>query len=442
MKNIISRFVYFFISSKKEPLVYCSRSNSFLKLSESLFDFLKQCKENASLISQLDENLLSLLKKHKIVVGVNEDCDFLLEHEFADNQSAYRYSSLGLVLVPTMACNFDCPYCFEKGKKASKMTDEVIENLLCFIKKHEEAKKLYVTWYGGEPLLAVDVIEKILKKIHSEISLPLIGQSIVTNGYYFDSKVIDLFRKYPLQWIQITLDGNKERHDNIRKQKITGEGSFDRLIKNMDKIVKELPETKLSIRINVEKENLQDYFDLQKELSERWQEHKVVIYPGLLRIHNDTNTAFTCECIDNVEANELFFNLRKAKILKEPLYPLLQNDRDCCASVVNAYIIGTKGEIYKCWDDVTDDSKIIGYINKEELTNPSLFYRYVVGSKWYHNDECMNCFFLPICRGQCARYRLRNMYENGKFSLCQCIQKTSNLLEKTLEYWYDNQKEE
>jgi len=440
MKNTISRFVYFFISSKKEHLVYCSRSNSFLKLSEVFFDFLKQCKENSSLISKIDEDLLSLLKKHKIVVSENEDSDFLLEHEFAENQSAYLYSSLGLVLVPTIACNFDCPYCFEKGKKASKMSDEVIENLIRFIKKHQETKKLFITWYGGEPLLSVDVIEKILKKIHSEISLPLTGHSIVTNGYYFDSKAIDLFRKYPLKSIQITLDGKKERHDNIRKQKITGEGSFDRLIANMDRIVKELPETKLSIRINIEKENLQDYFDLQKELSERWKGYKVVIHPGLLRIDNDTNTALACECIDRVEAHELYFNLSKEKILDEPVFPLLQGNRGCCATVINSYIIGTEGEIYKCWDDVTDSNKIIGYIDREELTNSSLFYKYMVGSKWYHNEECMNCFFLPICSGQCAHYRLKNMYENGKYNLCQCVQKTPKLLNETLEYWYDSQR--
>ena len=42
------------------------------------------------------------------------------------------------------------------------------------------------------------------------------------------------------------------------------------------------------------------------------------------------------------------------------VYPLLQKDRDCCATVINAYIIGTEGEFYKCWDDVTDNSKIIG----------------------------------------------------------------------------------
>ncbi|MDR2127107.1 MAG: radical SAM protein [Prevotellaceae bacterium] len=431
-------FIFLFLQNK-DHLVYCSRSNSFLKLSEVFFDFLKQCKENTSLILQIDENLLSLLEKHKIIVNEDDDNNFLLEHEFAENQSSYLYSSFGLVLVPTMACNFDCSYCFEKGKRASKMSDEVIDNLICFIKKHDEAKKLSITWYGGEPLLAVDIIEKILKKIHSEISIPLSGQTIVTNGYYFDSKAIDLFQKYPLKSIQITLDGNKERHNSIRKQKTTGEGSFDRLIENMDKIVKELPETKLSIRVNVEKENLKDYFDLQKKLSERWEGHKIVIYPGFLKIHNDTNTALTCDCIDNVEAHELFFHLRKTKMLDESVYPVLQNTRGCCATVINSYIIGTEGEIYKCWDDVTDNNKIIGYINEEKLTNPSLFYRYVVGSKWYHNEECMNCFFLPICRGQCACYRLRNMYENGKYNLCQCAQKTPNLLNETLEYWYDNQ---
>lgn len=441
MSSKISKYTYQFISSKNEYLIYCSHTNSFLKLTADLYEFLKDCKEDNSLIDQIDDDLLSLLRKYKIIVSEDEDNIFLLKHQFEEDQTTYSSSSLGLVLVPTLACNFDCPYCFEIGKKARKMNDVVIGDLILFIKRHKDVKKLNITWYGGEPLLAFDIIQKILNKLKSDISIPFNHHSIITNGFYFNQKVINLFKEYPLNAIQITLDGNKKRHDSIRKQKHNGMGSFDKLINNMDHILEELPKTKLSVRVNIEKENIQDYFDLQAELSERWQGHNVNIYPGFLRIDDETGTSLSCNAIDRWEAHELYFELRKNKKLKEPIYPTLYSSsgRGCCATVVNSYIIGPTGEIYKCWNDVSDDKKIIGYINQENLTNPSLFYKYVVGSKWYHNQECVDCFYLPICKGACAYYRLRNQYENGKYLLCQCMHKTPDMLKKSLEYWYDNQ---
>lgn len=108
----------------------------------------------------------------------------------------------------------------------------------------------------------------------------------------------------------------------------------------------------------------------------------------------------------------------------------------------NSFIIGHEGEIYKCWNDVSDASKIIGYIDKAEIVNKTLYYRYHQGCAWYNDPVCKECFFMPICNGKCAWYNERNIYHNGKFNLCQCLQKAPGLLEKCLEYYYDHLKEE
>jgi len=439
MEYRVSKYTYQFVSSRNDYLLYCSNSNSFIKLTSDLYDFLKECKEDYNLINELDNHLIDLLKENKIIVLENEDSDYLLKQQFNENLSAFSSSSLGLVLVPTLGCNFDCPYCFEIGKKGKRMSDTVIEDIITFITKHKNINDLNITWYGGEPLLAFDLIQKILHKIIHDISIPIKRHTIVTNGYFFTQKTINFFKSFPLNSIQITLDGNKQRHNNIRKQKKTGEGSFDRIMNNMDNILKELPDTHLSVRINIEKENIQDYFDLHAQLSTRWKSAKVSIYPGFLRIDNEDGTALSCSAIDRWDANEMNFNLIKDGISYETPYPRLQSSRGCCATVVNSYIIGPEGEIYKCWNDVSDERRIIGYINQENLINPSLFYRYMIRSKWYHNEECIHCFFLPICQGICAYYRLRNQHENGKYLLCQCMHKTPDLLNKSLEYWFYNQ---
>lgn len=123
------------------------------------------------------------------------------------------------------------------------------------------------------------------------------------------------------------------------------------------------------------------------------------------------------------------------------MYPVLNCSKNCCATRVYSYIIGPEGEIYKCWNDVSNRERIIGYIDKKKLTNSSLLYNYMVGSKWYYNNECKDCFFLPICNGNCAWYWYRNKFENGKYNLCTCLQKAPGMLEKCLDYYYINEYE-
>lgn len=432
----ISRYTYQWLSTKGDYLIYCTRTNSYLKVTSELFDFINSCRSNSDLLSHLDDELLAMLQHHKIIVLKNEDDDYILERQFIEDQYTYSSSTIGLVLVPTTSCNFDCHYCFEEGKRASNMKDETIDALISFLKLHKSAKNISLTWYGGEPLLAHRAIKKILGRLEIETGLPIIHHSIVTNGYYFSDQIIALFRRYPLNSIQITLDGNKDRHDSIRRQKGSENGSYDRLISNIDNILHKLPDTQVSIRVNIDKANKDDFFEVYNSLTERWGNKNVKIYPGLLRIDNESKTNLACGVLGHIEAMELYYDLRKRRMIDGSIYPVLQYHDGCSATLVNSYIIGPEGEIYKCWNDVSNNDRIIGNIREERLSNTSLFYRYIIAARTCRNTTCLACSMLPICSGSCAYYRLRNIYEKGEYELCQCLHKDPGMLEKCLESYY------
>jgi uncharacterized protein len=434
----ISKYVHLFSTSEGKKIIYCSRSNSFLEAKENLFEYLKKSKNDNLLINKLDKDLMDLLKTHKIIVNNSEDEDFLLEHQFLTDQYTYSKSKLGLIIAPTIACNFECSYCFESGKKATSMDEETVNELISFIKLHKEAQDLDIVWYGGEPLLAFKTIQKILNKIRSEVEIPLKSHSIITNGYYFNSKVVDFFKEYPLNIIQITLDGSKDRHNSIRKQKKNGQGTYEKIIQNIDFIMGELPETQIHLRVNIDKNNIQDFFDAKTVLGYRWKEKNIIIYPGILRIDNETQTNLSCDALSRWDTAEFMFKLSKDRLLDFPIYPTLNYTKNCCATKASSYIIGPEGEIYKCWNDVSNKKKIIGYINQKNLTNSSLLYKYIVDSKWYYSNKCKKSFFLPICNGNCAWYWYRNKFENGKYNLCTCLQKAPKMLDKCLEYYYND----
>ena len=70
-------------------------------------------------------------------------------------------------VVFTGGCNFRCPYCFEKDVlRPGKMTDSTVNDIYKFIEKemsHLEA--VNITWYGGEPLLEMETICTLSKRL-------------------------------------------------------------------------------------------------------------------------------------------------------------------------------------------------------------------------------------------------------------------------------------
>jgi len=106
---------------------------------------------------------------------------------------------VSLTICPTMNCNFDCPYCFENhrpGKMSPEVQDDVV-NLARRILEVRSGKSLHVSWFGGEPLLAPDVIESLSERLialaeefHFSYSA-----AITTNGYLLSQKNTDTTRE-------------------------------------------------------------------------------------------------------------------------------------------------------------------------------------------------------------------------------------------------------
>lgn len=117
-------------------------------------------------------------------------------------------------------------------------------------------------------------------------------------------------------------------------------------------------------------------------------------------------------------------------------YPKLTYKRTCTATHPNAHIIGPEGEIYRCWNDVSDKTKVVGNINSSEIQNQILYFRYLQSLAWYNDSECNSCSLLPICSGKCAWYAMKNKFEAGKYELCNSPLKVEHLKDEILESYY------
>lgn len=422
MSLIISRYSYLF---KNNNVYYIFNSENCF-LSEVTQDIYETVIDRD--FESLHEDTLSFLKKKKILVESESAELFYQESKFKYELNSYNKEVLNLTLVPTLSCNFSCEYCFEVDKQNKSMTQEIIDNLLLFIKDHKEAKKINLTWYGGEPLIAFNLIKEINEKIKNNIDIPIDKQSVITNGYLLTDRVVNYFYKQKIKSIQITLDGEEGTHNKTRKLH-SGKGTFQRIIQNINNAVIKLPDCEFLIRVNINHINKEEYIDLFRELNKRWTNKNVHIYPGFIREETKDGKSLCSKCIQPNEIAFLYENFKKNGV-NIKYYPRTC-EKGCMINSVNSYIIGPEGEIYKCWNDVSNKEKIIGYINKKEILNKTLFYRYMQELSPFSDDMCRNCELLPICSGGCGWYRYKNRYENGSFDICS-MYKGKELLEKAL----------
>ena len=171
-----SKYNYFFKSPKFGYLLYNALTNVFLRMSEKEAAILQRAKINPSTLDEFSER--NMLVRNKIFVENDEDEIAKLKVE--NLLGRFASPSLSLTITPTLACNFKCSYCYENDSHVETMSEEVQDKVLSFAQGFPSVKELFVTWYGGEPLLALDVIDRLTSRLRT-LKLPL-SAGMVTNG--------------------------------------------------------------------------------------------------------------------------------------------------------------------------------------------------------------------------------------------------------------------
>lgn len=418
-KMRLSIYTYIF-THKGHFYVYNSEGSILSEISEKLYSQLYEEDFNA-----IESGLLDILKRKHIIVEDDETYSYYNKMKMLFYSKAYDKERIGLVVVPYTGCNFACPYCFEEKKNPQRMSEKVEDEIILFLLGHKSAKSVNITWYGGEPLLAFKNIKSLYTKIKENTPLSIGRHSIVTNGYLINDEVLNFFKETNLNHMQITLDGLKAQHDSTRFLKNSKEGTYDRIMENIAKVLEELPNCSLSIRININKKNQHDFYVLHSYLKELYKSKRIHIYPGFIREENKDRNSL---CYQSFDADEIvpFYEEIKNEGGNVNFFPY-KSAKGCMIHKLNSYIIGPEGEFYKCWNDVGDATKIIGYIDKDELINKPLLYRYMNETSPFDNDECKDCLLFPVCSGGCGLYRYKNLFEKGKFNICSEYKDTKNL---------------
>lgn len=199
---------------EENTVIYNSISGGILILNGEYSKLYKTLAENKK-FDEIDKGLKENLEKGLMILS--DDIDELEMIKAQNTLQRYNEQSIGFTIAPTLECNFRCPYCYERGRNYNTMSEEIISATIEFINTNTKNKEnLGITWYGGEPLLAVDIIEKITNGIVDKEKLNY-RAALVTNGYLLTKDIALKLKELNVHDIQITIDGPPEIHNQRRK---------------------------------------------------------------------------------------------------------------------------------------------------------------------------------------------------------------------------------
>lgn len=368
-----------------------------------------------------------------------------------------------LIFEVTTACNLKCEYCgygnLYNSRRIipSEMMDfSIAKNIIDYLfslwneNNHEyNRKKTFIGFYGGEPLLNIVLIRKIVDYIES---LPLPPRryfcyTMTTNAMLLDKHMDYLVEKQFK--ILISLDGNEYSHSY--RVSHDGSNSFRKVFSNIKLLQAKYPEYFLdNVTFNSVLTNRGDVFSIKKFIYESFGKYPTIseinsfgVLPEKKELFNKMSRSFSNDWnnSENKEIDRLFLNespnvkqiFRLIKYLSGNSFgsynSLLSTTKrnllptGTCLPFDRKLFVTADGDLLPCeripqkfkLGSVSSDSVNIDFA--EISKKYTLYYKRVWGG------QCTTCFMKPICeqclfyidslddKPNCPNYKNKNEYD-------------------------------
>ena len=404
-KYKLSRYNAFY-QSDEATFIWNTYSDALLKLNNIALKYIHSFSGND------DKSVeFNLLKSNGFIIHEQID-EFgrICSHE---KQTTYNLnaSEISFVITPTMSCNYRCKYCFQTTSDKSKvMTPEIAIDVVKYIcqqlENNKNAKELRISWFGGEPLLNLDVIEIISHKLKKYTKQNDINYSalVTTNGRFLDAKTLTLLKEFHVEKVQITVDGTCDLYCN---SKGALPEDFDCVVNNISYAAEKM---KLAIRLNIPNNDVEEAIVITNYLfNHRSIFNNALVYFAYVCDYslkpNDARKAF-------IDYTENYFKWLKYVINQygknKANIPIPKRKSTSCKLIdISNSCIGTYGDLYKCEHNFGDDSMVIGDIWHGHFFNDAENSFYSAFNTTL-KEKCSCCEYLPVCMGGCPHDLVRN----------------------------------
>lgn len=246
------------ISSDSKILLYHSKNGSNLVIDGGAIEVYHMLKAGDTLEviqkevegEQLQEFFDSLIQKHFLINGEEIEPLYVIpDEDYIKDGKMLEHLRLNV----TEGCNLRCSYCYERVSEVWNqkrimgwnVAKSAIDQFLFYIQKNEK-KKISIRFFGGEPLLNWELIEKCMDYIKNKLSNDIqVNYIINTNGTLIDDIRAKFLADHNIS-VSLSLDGVKDIHDKFRIYP-DGSGSFDVVDSNMNHLIKNRCNFNLSV---------------------------------------------------------------------------------------------------------------------------------------------------------------------------------------------------
>lgn len=320
-------------------------------------------------------------------------------YELKKEKNKYK---LTIYYTITEHCDMKCTYCFENHLTRISTNKFNISKFIILLKKelskNHNIKYLDLILFGGEPLLRVDYcllllnsLNKICKKYNLKTKILM-----TTNGIIVNKKHLYELKKIGLTDLQITFDGWKKSHNEIRE--IENNGGYNKLLSNLIWLGEHF---NLIIKYNIRKTNVIEFRYFINDIKNlKLKRYKIKLEALQSTLTNNDSFYFNS---NDTKLALVYFKLAKFAIISSvPVDISSALKPPCMATADNSFMIEPDGDISACVSAYKMKSLFLG--NTKKLMNLNLSRDFLRNNIMKAaNSKCIvkRCSYFPICETGC-----------------------------------------
>lgn len=359
---------------------------------------VKQIIENPDSFPECEKFLEKLTTQGFIIPDdLDEGAAIKAKYEMLRMPEEYR-----IMILPTYQCNLRCWYCVQ-AHEDSWLSDEHIERIKKLIIKkidNPRIKRLNISWFGGEPLMAYDKLLELTRfaqKLTQEKGM-MFYCGITTNATLLTPERIEELHNAGVRFYQITIDGEKADHDKVKQ--LGKRSAFDTTLANIACLARH---THCTLRFNYTKETLKPE-TIIKQIEER--------IPREVRHNIDFNIQRVWQS-ENSEEIDFKSVVKFLDLAKEiGITPSLKPCGLCYVDHKHFDCVYPSGVVGKCENDV-EGMKHGSLGSNGDIDYSTADTRHYTPTYEEKECECQRCKYFPFCWGPCSQKRYLQIKESG-----------------------------
>jgi uncharacterized protein len=274
---------------------------------------------------------------------------------------------LHLILMPTEACNFRCTYCYETFQ-LKRMQPEIVRGIKSLLSRRApDLSHLSLAWFGGEPLLALDIMEDILLHVQGlrrRAPGMKLSSDITTNAYFLNRRTFERLLALGVTGYQISFDGPREWHD--RKRVLAdGSGTFDRIWNHLGAMQEVPDDFSVLVRIHVDAENHQAVPEFIDQFASAFgKDPRFKLFIRTLDRYGGPND-HCLPVLQGERGRAIVAGLRQYASDKGVAIFSTQGIAICYAAKPNSFLVRADGRLNKCTVALDDPGNTVGRLRED-----------------------------------------------------------------------------